>query len=136
MRKTLNYYFLFDDTLFFHHNASDMLLLTDQLNLKCYLLYETKESLTITKMYFFIINILMLFTSIVIVIIIIIIIIITSTVITMNIIAIFVKSVWRIFWIFCNSCVTWLLTSNFLTYFFIYLFFVQMLQWINITWGI
>ena len=58
--KISNYYFLSDDTLLFYHNAIDMLLLTDKLNFKCYVLYETKELLTITNMYIIIINILML----------------------------------------------------------------------------
>ena len=58
-------------------SAIDMTLLTDKLNLKCYVLYETKELLTITKIYITIINILVFIVSIVIVIIIIIITIIT-----------------------------------------------------------
>ena len=70
-----------------------MLLLTDKLNLKCYILYETKELLTITKLYITFINILMFIISTVFVNIIIIIII---TVITISIIIEFVKSVWRI----------------------------------------
>ena len=58
-------------------NAIDMSLLTDKLKLMCYVLYETKELLTITKVYITIINILIFIVSIVIVIIIIIITIIT-----------------------------------------------------------
>ena len=61
--------------------------------LKCCVLCETKESLTIAKMYI-IINILMLIKSIVIVIIII---IISITVITISIITVFAKSAWKIF---------------------------------------
>ena len=95
MGKIPNYYFLPDDTRLFYHNAIDMLLLTDKLNLKCYVLYENKDLLTITKMYITIINILVFIISIAIVIIIIIIIIII-TVITINIIIAFVKSAWWI----------------------------------------
>ena len=40
--KISSYYFLSDDTWLFYHNAIEMLL-TDKLNLKCYVLYETKE---------------------------------------------------------------------------------------------
>ena len=58
-------------------SAIGMTLLTDKLNLKCYVLCETKELLTITKIYITIINILIFIVSIVIVIIIIIITIIT-----------------------------------------------------------
>ena len=47
----------------FYHNAIDMLLLTDKLNLKYYVLYETKELLAIAKMYITIINILMFIVS-------------------------------------------------------------------------
>ena len=54
-----------------------MLLLTNKLILKCYVLYETKELLTITKMFITIINILIVIISIPIVIVIIIIITIT-----------------------------------------------------------
>ena len=100
----------------FYHNAIDKLLLTDKLNLKCYVLYETKELLTITKMYITIINTLTLIISIaiviaiiviiiiiiiiiiiviIIIIIIISIIIITITVITIIIIIAFVKVAWR-----------------------------------------
>ena len=68
-----------DETRFFYNNAIDMLLLTDKLNLKCYVLYQTKELLTITKMLITIINILMSTISIAIVIIIFITIIITIT---------------------------------------------------------
>ena len=75
----------------------EMLLLTDKLNLKCYVLHETKELLIITKMYIIIINTLMLITSITIVIVIIIIIIITITVVTISFITVFVKSAWRVF---------------------------------------
>ena len=46
-------------------NVIDMLLLTEKLNLMCYLLYETKkELLTITKKYITIINILIFIISI------------------------------------------------------------------------
>ena len=54
----LEYCFLSDDTLLYHRNAIDMSLLTDELNLKCYILYETKELLT--EVYITIINILIL----------------------------------------------------------------------------
>ena len=93
--KISNYYFLFDDTRLFYHNAIDMLLLTDKLNLKCYVLYKTKELLTITEMYITIINILMFIISIAIVIIVITIIIII-TVITISFIIVFVKSACQI----------------------------------------
>ena len=83
--KTSNYCFLSDDTLLYYRNAIDMSLLTDKLNLKCYVLYETKELLT--EIYITIINILIFVVSIVIVILIIIIIIITINVI--NIISLF-----------------------------------------------
>ena len=53
-----------------------MLLLTNNLNLKRYVLYETKELLTITKMYIIVINILIFIDSIAIIITIIIVIII------------------------------------------------------------
>ena len=92
-----------------------MTLLTDKLNLKCYVLCETKELLTITKIYITIINTLIFIVSIVIVIIIIIITIIT--------IIIALHDFWR--QIFAHP-------------FFIYLFFVKKLQhlWIKITWAI
>ena len=110
--------------------------ITDKLNLTCYVFHETKELLIITKMYIISINILMLITRIVIVIIIIIIIIIiTVTVITVSIITVFVKSAWWIFWISCSSCATWLLTSNFITYFIISLFLFKSfyeLKWLEL----
>ena len=97
MGKISNYYFLSDDTPLLYHNPIDMLLLTAKLNLKCYVLYETKELLTITNMYITMINILMFTISVaIVIIIIIIIIIITITVITISIIIIFVKSAWWI----------------------------------------
>ena len=65
-----------------------MSLLTYELNLKCYVLYETKELLT--EIYITNINILIFIVSIVIVIFIIII-IITINVINISIITIFVK---------------------------------------------
>ena len=73
-----------------------MSLLTDELNLKCYALYETKE--LSKEIYITIINILIFTVSIVIVIfiIIIIIIIITINVINIIIITVFVKSAWQI----------------------------------------
>ena len=77
----------------YHRNAIDMSLLTDELNLKCYVLYETKELLT--EIYITIINILIFIVSIVIVIFIIII-IITINVINISIITVFVKSTWQI----------------------------------------
>ena len=91
--KTSNYCFSSDDTLLYHRNAIDMPLLTHELNLKCYVLYGTKELLT--EIYIIIINILIFIVSIFIVIfIIIIIIIITISIIIINvsIITVFVKS--------------------------------------------
>ena len=70
-----------------------MSLLTDELNLKCYVLHEAKELLT--EIYITIINILIFIVSIVIVIFIIII-IITINVINISIITEFVKSIWQI----------------------------------------
>ena len=72
-----------------------MLLLTGKLNLKCYVLEETKELLSIIKMYITIINILIFIISIAIVFIniIIIIIIINITIINISIIIAFFKSV-------------------------------------------
>ena len=68
-----------------------MSLLTDELNLKCYVLYETKDLLT--EIYINIIDILIFIVSIVIVIfIVIIIIIITINGINISIITVFVKS--------------------------------------------
>ena len=88
-------YFLSDNTRLFYHDVIDMLLLTDKLNLKCYVLYETKKLLTITKIYITIINIYMFIISIaIVIIIIIIIIIITITVITISITIVFVKFAW------------------------------------------
>ena len=96
--KTSNYCFLSDDTPLYYRSAIGMLLLTNKLNLKCYVLYETKELLilTTTKIYITIINILIFIVSIVIVIFIIIIIIITINVINISIITVFVKSAWQI----------------------------------------
>ena len=74
----------------YHGNPIDLSLLTDKLNLKCYVLYETKEFLT--EIYTTIINILIVIVSIVIVIFIIIIIIITINVINISFITVFVKS--------------------------------------------
>ena len=82
-----------DDTLLYHRNAIDMTLLTNELNLKCYVLYETKELLT--EICIAIINILIFIVSIVIIIfIIIVIIIITINDINISIITAFVKSAW------------------------------------------
>ena len=79
----------------YYRNAIDMSLLTDKLNLKCYVLYETKELLT--EIYITIINILIFIASIVIgIFIIIIIIIITINVISISIITVFVKLAWQI----------------------------------------
>ena len=80
----------------YYRHALDMSLLTDKLNLQCYVLYETEELLTIAKIYITIINILIFIVSIVIAIIIIIISIITITVITISIITVFVKFSWQI----------------------------------------
>ena len=38
-------YFLSDDSLLLYRNDIDTISLTDKLNLKCYVLYETKEFL-------------------------------------------------------------------------------------------
>ena len=101
MGKISNYFFS-DDIRLYYHNAIGMLLLINKLNLQCYVLYETKELLTTTKMDITIINILMFITSIVIVIIIIIliiiiiIIIITIIVITISTIIVFIKPAWRL----------------------------------------
>ena len=106
MREISNYCFLSDDTLLYYRNATDMSLLTDKLNFKCYVWYETKELLTITKIiYVPFVNVFIFIISIVIIVIIIVIIIvmtITVTVITISI-------------IFAHA-------------FFIYLFFAQKLQ--------
>ena len=80
-----------------YHSAIGMLLLTDKLNLKCYVLYETKELLTITKMFIpiiliFIISIVAVTIIIIIITNITIIIIITIAVITISIIIVLVKS--------------------------------------------
>ena len=91
MGKTSNYYFLSDDTRLFYHNATDRQTM-DKLNLKCYILYETKELLTITKMYITVLNTFMFIISIAIVITTIIIIIIRITVNTISIIIVFAKS--------------------------------------------
>ena len=42
--------FLFGDSMLHCHNGIDILLLTNKLNLKCYVLYVTKGLLSITKM--------------------------------------------------------------------------------------
>ena len=84
MGKTSNYCFLSDDTLLYYRKVIDMLVLTDKLNLKGYVLYETKELLTITKIDITLINILVFIVNIVIVFIIIII-VITINVITISI---------------------------------------------------
>ena len=76
--------------MLYHRNAIDMSLLTDELNLRCYVLYETKELLI--EIYITIINILMFIVSIVIAFFIIIIIIITTNVVSISIITVFVKS--------------------------------------------
>ena len=78
----------------YHRNAIDMSLLTDELNLKCYVLYETKELLT--EIYITIIDIPIFIVNIAIVIFIIVIIIITINVINIGIITVFVKSTWQI----------------------------------------
>ena len=95
LRKTPNYCFLSDDTLSYYRNATDMSLLTDKLNLNCYLMHETKELLTIIKIYITIINILIFVVTMVIVIIIIIIIITTIDVIIISIITIYIKLAWQ-----------------------------------------
>ena len=77
-----------------YRKAIGMSLLTDKLNLKFYVLYETKELLTITKTCITIINIIIFVVSIVTVIIIIIIIIIPINVITISMMTVFFKSAW------------------------------------------
>ena len=42
LEKTSNLCFLTDHTMLYYLNAIDMSLLTDKVNLKCYVLYETK----------------------------------------------------------------------------------------------
>ena len=96
MGKISNYRVLSDDTRLFYHNTIDMLLLIEKLKFKCYVLYETKELLTSTKMYITIINILIFIISLAIVTIIIII-TITITIITISIIILFVKSAGQIY---------------------------------------
>ena len=96
MGKPQTIVFLSDDTLLEYRNTIDVSFLTGKLNLKCYLLYQTKELLTITKIYITIVNILIFIVSIVIVIITIITIIITINVIIISIITVFVKSAWQI----------------------------------------
>ena len=96
MGRISNHYFLSGDTRLFYHNAINMLLQTNKLKLKCYVLRETKELSTITKTYITIIDVLMLIISIATVIIIIVIIIITITVITISTIIVFFKFAWRI----------------------------------------
>ena len=78
----------------YRRNAIDMSLLPNELNLKCYVLYETKELLI--EIYITIINILVFIVSIAIAIFIIIIIFITINVINISIITIFVKQAWQI----------------------------------------
>ena len=80
----------------YYRNTIDMSLLPDKLNLKCYVLYETKKLLTITKNYIVIINVLIFIVSIVIVIIIIIIIVIAINFVIISIITLFVKSAWHL----------------------------------------
>ena len=116
-----------------------MSLLTDELNLKCYVLYETKELLT--EIYITIINILVFIVSIVIIIFNIII-IITINGINISIITVFVKSAWQI-WYTKQLSSTILVSHDFWRQvsahtFFIYIFFVQNLQhlWIKITLAI
>ena len=79
----------------YYRNSIDMSLLTDKLNLKCYVLYGAKELLAITKIHITINNIVIFIVSIVIVITIIII-IITIDVTTISIITVFVKLAWQI----------------------------------------
>ena len=86
-----------DHTLMlYYRNAIGMTLLTDKLNLNCYVLHETKALLTIAKVHITNIDILIFIVSIVIVIIIIIIIIITINVVTISIRTIFLESAWQI----------------------------------------
>ena len=119
-----------------------MSLLTYELNLKCYVLYETKELLT--EIYITNINILIFIVSIAIVIFIIII-IITINVRNISIITVFVKRHGR--YVKLNSYLLQFLwrqvRHNFWRQvsahaFFIYLSFFQNLQhlWIKITWAI
>ena len=106
--------------------AIDMLFLTDKLNITCCVLYETKELLTIKKMYNTIINILIFIISIDTVInIIIVIIIITVTIINNSIILHSSNLHDRYVKFLCH------MTSDvkfFAHHFFFYLFFVQKLQ--------
>ena len=97
----------------------------------CFVSHETKELLTVTKIYITVINIIFTISIAIIIIIIIIVINIIINGITISIINASFTCAWRICWIrhiSCNSCVTWLLTSNFQQMlFFIYFFFVQKL---------
>ena len=91
----------------FYLNIIDILLLSDKLNLTCFVLYKNKELFTITKMYIITNNILMLIITIAIaIIVIIIIIIITIAAIIISITTVFVKSAWRQTAISFNSCAT------------------------------
>ena len=92
----------------FYLNIIDILLLSDKLNLTCFVLYKNKELFTITKMYIITNNILMLIITIAIaiIIIIIIIIIITIAAIIISITTVFVKSALRQTAISFNSCAT------------------------------
>ena len=71
-------------TQLLYHNANAMLLLADKLNLVYYVLYVTKELLSIGETYITIINILVFIINTAI------------AVITISIIIVFVKSAWRI----------------------------------------
>ena len=107
---------------------------TDQLNLNCYVLYQTK-TLTIAKMHITLINIFMFIvdiaTVIIVVVITIIIITITTTVITYSIVSYslnlnggYVKSDKFFLQFLCHMT----FDVKFSGLFFIYLFFVQKLQ--------
>ena len=119
-----------------------MLLLTGKLNLKCYVLEETKELLSIIKMYITIINILIFIISIAIVFIniIIIIIIINITIINISIIIAFFKSVCMLNQtpMSCNSYVIWLLTSKKINALFLFTFSLFKscnILWMKIIWA-
>ena len=94
----------------------------DKLNLKCYILYETKELLTITKMYITVLNTFMFIISIAIVITTIIIIIIRITVNTISIIIVFAKSPWR--YVKSGSYPAILVSHDFWRQIFAHIFFI------------
>ena len=132
-----------ETVIFFHRNATDMLLLTDKplSNWTLNVIYYMRLKSYYYKMYVTSTNILMFKISIAIVSIIISIIIITITVITSSIIIVFIKSAWRIFQIKQLSPAI-LVSHNFwrqkFAYIFVFtisLFKSYIMLWIKITWA-